>query len=129
MSVDLMQAIYDSEGYQAFTVIRRPASSVNGKGRYVPTEPTQTVVYGVVYPEGPSSRDRRPDGTLPTKTLGIITDYALCDITTGFQADQILWSGDIYYVARLEDWSHVAPNFVKATCLLFTTSAQAPPGS
>ena len=126
--VDLLQAIYDSEGYQAFTLLRRPMT-VNSKGRYEVTEPTQSVQYGVVYPEGPSMINRRPDGTLPSKTLGIITDYLLRDATTGFQPDQVLWGGDIYFVARLEDWSHVAPGFIKATCLLFTTSAQPPPGS
>lgn len=122
--VDLTEAMYDSESWQPFTVLRRQ-ETVGSNGRNTLTL-TTLPAEGDVWPEGPSMINRRPDGTLPTKTLCIVTQFALRDNTKGYQADIVQWAGDKYVVDHIEDWSHVNPNFIKATCLLFATTATAP---
>jgi hypothetical protein len=79
-----------------------------------------------VWPEGAKAINRLPDGSLPGKVICIVTEFALRDDTTGAQPDIVTWGNDQYTVNRIEDWSHVGPGFIKATCFLYQTTATAP---
>lgn len=123
--IDLAEVMYGSESYQPFNVTRR-AEAVGNNGRNTLTTTPFNNVYGDVWPEQPREIDRRPDGSLPQKIISVVTQFALHDNTHGFQADLIQWGGDTYVVDRIEDWSHVAPQFIKATCYLYQATATAP---
>lgn len=78
-------------------------------------------VRGVVFPESLNDLARRPEAQLNTKTITVITRFALrgesnsSEDNNAYQPDRVFWRYNFFLVVRVEDYSHFASGFVKAT--------------
>jgi len=88
-------------------------------------------VKGVVFPEGSNDLARRPEAELTTKTLVIITRFALrgesndSNTNGSYQPDTVFWRGTYYIVSRVEDYSNFAAGFSKCQLTETTMVSQA----
>src|ERR1700732_4776245 len=100
----------------------RTREIVNGYGESKTETTEYEDIQGIVYPEGSNDLARRPEAQLNTKTIVIITAFALrgesnsSDDNNSYQPDRIRWRGNFFLVVRVEDYSNYASGFSKCTC-------------
>jgi hypothetical protein len=103
-----------------FSVIRR-AQVVGNNGRASTQNTTFPNLYGPVCPSTPDELRLVPDLATNEKAITVITRFALRGISetidgTQYLPDVVVWKGDNFKVAKLQDWSNYGPGFVLAIC-------------
>lgn len=119
--LDLSVALTNPYTLDEFDVFRT-REIMNSYGEST-TEITQIEgVLGVVYPESANDLARRPEAQIMTKTIVVLTRFALrgesndSNDNDSYQPDRIMWRGNFFLVIRVEDYSNYASGFSKCTC-------------
>jgi hypothetical protein len=102
-----------------FSVIRR-TQVVGNNGRASTENATIPNLFGPVYPSTPDELRLVPDLSNQEKAITVITNFALRGESeaegTQYLPDVVVWKGDNFKVAKLQDWSNYGPGFIFAIC-------------
>jgi hypothetical protein len=129
--IDMSQALTNPLSLTKFSVIRQN-QVINNWGETKIDVEMIPVVRGVVFPEGPNGLSRRPEAQTNAKTLVIFTRFALrgasisANTDGSYQPDIIVWNGNRYLVAEIEDYSNYARGFIKVRAASTQEMDQAP---
>jgi galactose-6-phosphate isomerase len=117
--LDFSAVLTDPLFLDYYTVMRR-SQVISTSGIASTNNVTTPNVAGVVYPSEPNDLQRLPDDQVMSKTLTIITNFALYGEAeaagTEYQPDLVDWNGDSFVVRLIEDWSNYGTGFIKAIC-------------
>lgn len=118
---DFDEVLTDPDFLDVFNVTRR-ADNPNGFGEAAFTPSSFQNLRGVVTPASPSALKRLPEEQRQSKTLEIITRFALRgasnDAGQDYQPDLIFYAGNNYVVTDVQDWSRYGAGWVSALCTL-----------
>jgi hypothetical protein len=95
----------------------RKTQIVNEKGRAENKE-CKTKFSGVVTSNDGTNINRRPDGSLVSGAINIVTRFNLVAGKDGRDSDEICWHGKHYFVNSVDDYSHFGKGFIQAVCVL-----------
>ena len=129
--MDMTVALTNPYTQTAFDVLRRKQIT-NNFGEAKKEIEIVPGVRGVLYPEGSNDLDRKSDAQLQTKTITVLTMFAMRGESESansggkFQPDVIRWNANHFLVKRVEDYSKYARGFVKVTAHSFDMIDQAP---
>lgn len=121
--LDVTDAVSESSFQDSFTVERRAEGMSKGRAS---TSMTTFRPNGVVAPAGNNDLERLPDDQRMMKTLVVVTQFRLRGPAPGFQPDVIVWEGDRFVVAQVEDFSGYGQGFIKAICTSMDSVDQPP---
>ena len=128
--LDVSDLLLDPEiGGNAFQVIRRQ-QTVNGYGETVLTQTTLDAV-GAVYPTGDNRLQRQADFSTQADTITVVTRFRLRGASKSggdaYQPDIVLWNGNHYVVADINQYTNYGAGFIEAQCTAtdFTVTAAA----
>ena len=113
--LDVTQIITDPDFADNFAV-RRRTDVIDAHGRSVPTEQTFSPVIGVVTANSPSDLDRKEDYQTMSRSITVVTKFALRGETTNFQPDVIVWRGSNFLVKHVDLYPHFGAGFFQAEC-------------
>jgi len=122
--LDVSEALNEPDFQDTFSVQRR-TETVGLNGRAERVAQTFSNIQGVVTQGSPKEIYRREDGSLPSSTIIIFTQFRLQNNAGGLASDVVAWSGNYYVVTSLEDWSLCGAGFVRATCHSWATQPAA----
>jgi hypothetical protein len=123
--LDMSAALTNPFTLDTFNVIRQQ-ETLNGFGESVVTKQVVTNLRGVVYPETDMALMRQPNMQLASKTIAIVTKFALRTESIGYQPDIIVWNGNQYVVTHLGDYSNFGTGFIRATAQIIDAEAIPP---
>lgn len=117
--VDLTPVLTNPFLLDQFDVWRRK-QSVSPLGVVSPEIIVIPAVVGVVFAEGPSGLTRKPEARTAAKTLIVFTRFNLRSESQKINGDNwmpdvLYWNAGQYLVIALDDFSHYALGWVKAT--------------
>lgn len=117
--INLTAALSSPMLSDGFSVIRRQ-QVVGNNGRVTPTETTIPGLFGPVYPSTPDELRMLADLATNEKAITVLTAFALrgeSEVSgTDFMPDIVVWRGDNFKVAKVQDYSSYGPGFVMALC-------------
>lgn len=118
--LDVSIALTNPYTMDKFNVMRR-AVATNNYGEPTITPTTTNNVNGVVHPGRPNDLKRLPEAQIMSKTIVVITRFALRGATKDgtpqeWEPDVVVWNGDNYLVITTDDYSQFARGFVYAIC-------------
>ncbi|WP_283149010.1 hypothetical protein [Silvimonas soli] len=93
----------------------RQTQTIDDNGYATNTE-AQTPFFGVVTSDTGDVLTRLSEGSRIVGNIIIHTKLRLIDGDTGLDADEIIWQGRRYTVAKVNDYSHFGRGFVAASC-------------
>lgn len=104
MESTLADLLQDPDLVLPFVILRRAEGMV--KGRSVITETPEDAT-GVVQPAMARELERLPEADRVKSTIAVFTVAPLRvgDEAQGISADGIVWRGDTYTIAAVEDWT------------------------
>ena len=112
---DMKDAVLIPEFMSSFGVQRREQNDSNyGRAQNTPIWTIQGI--GVLTAASPNQLVRLPEEQHMSKTIEIITTFAIQGPSEGICPDLIFWNGDTYVVQILDDWSNYGPGFVHVVC-------------
>lgn len=113
--LDVSDIASDPDFADRFTVVRR-AETVDMHGRSTVTERLFKNVIGVVTAGSPNDLDRAADYQTMTRSLTVVTKFALQGVVTGYQPDIILWRGTRHLVKHVAPYPQFGQGFYQAEC-------------
>lgn len=113
--IDVSDIVTDPDFADRFSVIRR-AQTVDGYGRASIAETQTDNVLGVVTMGSPNDLDRREDYQNFTRSITVVTRFALQGVVTGYQPDIILWRGTRHLVKVCQPYPQFGRGFYQAEC-------------
>lgn len=115
--LDVSRVLSDPRFKEKNIICIRKVQEVNDKGRAENKE-CQTKFSGVVTSNDGLNIDRRPDGSLVSGVINVVTRFNLVAGKEHRDSDEICWRGKHYYVNSVEDYSHFGRGFIQAVCIL-----------
>ena len=123
--LDVTDITLDPDFADRFTVIRR-AEVVDNYGRPTITEQLFANVVGVVTVGAPNDLDRREDYQNFTRSLTVVTRFAVQGVITGFQPDIIQWRGTRHLVKHVAPYPQFGRGFYQVECSSMANTDAAP---
>src|SRR5437016_576589 len=113
--LDLSPVLTDPVLLDTFEV-RRRFQTLNNYGESKISIESHPGVAGVIFPEGLNDLTRRSEAEVTTKSIVVITRFALrgeSETVDGleYQPDVVFWRGNSYLIVRVEDYSNVSRGF------------------
>lgn len=113
-TLDLSDSLLEPTFLDRFLVKRR-AETVNQYGEST-TVITQIYAYGTVDAASPNDLDRGADEQHQGKSIAIVTRFRLRGVSAGYQPDLVVWHGDSFVVAKVEDYTGYGAGWVQVEC-------------
>jgi hypothetical protein len=113
--LDVTQILTDPDLTDRFSV-RRRAESVDSTGFAVETEEFIPNLIGVIVSISPSDLDRQADYQTMSRSITVVSKFALRGEVTGFQPDLVVWRGNNYLVKHIDPYPQFGPGFFQAEC-------------
>jgi len=107
--------MFDPDIIDPFDVIRR-AQTTTAHGRTQITSTTIPGLTGVITASSPSELDRSQDYQTMTRSITVVTQFALRGASEGFQPDIVVWKGTRHIVKHVGPYPHFGPGFYQAEC-------------
>jgi len=113
--LDVTDVLLDPDFMDTGLVCNRMTQTVDGHGR-AQNAVTSTTFAAVVTSDSGDVLTRGSDGSRITGSITLHTPFRLRDGGDGADADEVVWDGRTYTVAKANDYSHFGRGFVAATC-------------
>lgn len=115
--LDVTSVLRDPRFMDRNIVCIRNVQEVNDKGR-AENKQCPTRFSGVVTSNDGVNLDRRPDGSIVSGAINIVTRFGLVAGLDHRDSDEVCWRGKHYIVNSVEDYSHFGRGFIQAVCIL-----------
>lgn len=112
--LDVSDIVTDPDFSDRFTVVRR-AETVDGSGRPSIAEQLFPAV-GVVTMSSPNDLDRREDYQNFTRSITVVTRFAVQGVVAGYQPDLIEWRGTRHLVKHVAPYPQFGRGFYQVEC-------------
>lgn len=113
--LDVSDIVTDPDFADRFTVVRR-TETVGDYGRSTIVEQLFANTIGVVTMGSPNDLDRREDYQNFTRSITVVTRFALRGAVTGYQPDIIEWRGTRHVVKHAAPYPQFGRGFYQAEC-------------
>jgi galactose-6-phosphate isomerase len=113
--LDVTDILCDPDFMDTDLICQRISQVIGTDGVAVNT-PVNIPFAGVVTSDKGDILERIATGERIKGSILICTQFRLIDGTKGYTADIVLWRGNSYTVASVNDYSHFGPGFVEANC-------------
>jgi hypothetical protein len=117
--LDVSDITCDPDFADRFTVVRRQ-ETVDGFGRAGVTERLFHKVVGVVTMSSPNDLDRREDYQNFTRSITVVTKFAVQGAVIGYQPDLIEWRGTRHLVKHVAPYPQFGKGFYQVECSSMT---------
>ncbi|WP_151823856.1 hypothetical protein [Acinetobacter bereziniae] len=115
--LDVTSVLRDPRFMDKYIVCIRNTQNVNEKGR-AENKQCSTRFSGVVTSNDGINIDRRPDGSIVSGAINIVTKFNLVAGLDHRDSDEICWKNKHYFVSKVDDYSHFGRGFIQAVCIL-----------
>ncbi|HDR9199284.1 TPA: hypothetical protein QDB48_000555 [Burkholderia vietnamiensis] len=113
--LDVTEVLLDPDFMDTGLICNRMAQTVDDHGRAQNTA-ASTPFAAVVTSDKGDILHRKADGSRIIGSITLHTMFRLMDGSSGYDADEVEWSGRTYTVVNVNDYSHFGRGFVCATC-------------
>ena len=113
--LDVSDITVDPDFADRFTVVRRQ-ETVDGFGRAGVSERLFHKVVGVVTIGSPNDLDRKEDYQNFTRSITVVTRFAVQGAVTGYQPDIIEWRGTRHLVKHSAPYPQFGKGFYQVEC-------------
>lgn len=121
MRIDVSDLLTDPDFVDTTLVCIRQSQTVGLDGLAVDAQ-TSVPFSGVVTSDSGAKLMRTPGGERIQDNMTIHTRFVLTDGASGFSADIVIWNGQRYTVASVNDYSTYGRGFISASCDLIPLS-------
>ena len=115
--LDVTSVLRDPRFMDRNIVRIRNMQEVNDSGR-AENKQCSTRFSGVVTSNDGVNLDRRPDGSIVSGAINIVTKFQLIAGLDHRDSDEICWKGKHYIVVKVDDYGHFGKGFTQAVCIL-----------
>ena len=117
--LDVTSILTDADISDVFTVQRRQETiDANGWGQQ---SSVSFVAIGVITAVSPNDLQRAENYQALTRSISVVTKFALRGATAGYQSDVVVWKGSRFLVKHVDLYPHFGPGFFQAECSSMTT--------
>ena len=113
--LDVSDIVDDPDFADRFTVVRRK-ETVDTHGRATVVEQLFKKVVGVVTMGSPNDLDRREDYQNFTRSITVVTRFAVQGVVAGYQPDLIEWRGTRHLVKHVAPYPQFGRGFYQVEC-------------
>ena len=113
--LDVTDVLFDPMLTDSFDVERR-IETVDINGRSTVAVTTLTGKIGVVTMANASELERLPEEQRMRRAISIVSAFNLRGVVAGYQPDVIVWRGDRFVVAAIDNYPQFGSGFVQVIC-------------